>query len=1041
MIKNSATIYINGINLTAFVVQPLKWGNLLDERLDEMFLSLRHCPFENFKPLTPVEIHFSNALVFGSTTIDTQTDVKRYIVADDQNATENPNGSGLYNHDLYVIELTKLLECIAVDTNTITNDLGRTYTNNPQSVSGDLNIVTVMGSAMTVFLDQYFTPSAYSIDSPAATGTFSFPSPATLFSTFYNQWKDYTGGASATSDYYSPLLSMFVYRNGRTIYSSSWYWADGWNITDNFLSGFNQTIDSGTYEILLRCELSFFEWKSNISGGSFALTANKYSTLQYNFVAVENQYPFKRWTITDVINRLCDIAEPIRQGETPRFQLNADQASLYDNVLAPQFSFTKSTFRECLQQCGKIVHGEPRLDVLTNSDGSFSYEISYDQYGGTELSNISGKPYISKTVSQTIESYASQLDSSTDNIVNQLDKYAGVITDPYAGGYKTVRTETLYVRITDANMLIATQYPINSIEKVECGFISGNSSIGQNNDITPYVFESSIYNTQLSSYSSDYPYSKAYGLCYTQGQRNITGLNFKQEDPISDVFKNYAIINILSAVTNQSVTDLTQNLDYALLAFRVTYTPFYNSRVGQTKVNYGDYPYAAALIYNQQANIVEASYYGENLKGTIARVGNMEKSITYNLARLSDIPKAGMLYDEDYYISAVSVEFLPTYIKCTIGLSKDFNRLSQYIGISSVKRFYEVSQGQAQERNTLWKEYIVVGDQITADTDCYTGRYMLDQIANAFDQSDGASAGFAPITNVVAWGTTYGGSELPAVTLPVISSAFGNSIAFSWTYEDNYSAGAVASYQSGGTGGQQTDGYFQDNYQYTDYYGRMYFYNFDLQQHATLPTTITQQTAIGLALPGSDAATANSLFVSTIGNNPIVLRKDNREALQCNFQIDFVSNRKGLIIGSALAAYCSAVRPPNSDLRAKLYVLQEPVSKFINHVTGELNIDLSTLTGQEVSTSSVQNNTFSVLLSSGTTFQSSGVSWVICTTPDPQTQTVQDEEGNVVTQTIQYGGDVLLAQNMQITAGDTFPAVYFALKRDVFDRSCWVANK
>lgn len=1007
MIKNSATIYINGINLTAFVVQPLKWGNLLDERLDEMFLSLRHCPFENFKPLTPVEIHFSNALVFGSTTIDTQTDVKRYIVADDQNATENPNGSGLYNHDLYVIELTKLLECIAVDTNTITNSMGRVFTDNAKQ------IIPEQG---TLDLDIYVpqTPSTYV--SPILAGqSFEFVKCSSIF--------PYIAGEYDANIY---TFTQEVYLNNDLLWSNTFVWDVTGNTGQDI--GYTTTLQEGTYKV---------KYSFNLNGTPALAT----KIANYTFLCVANQYPFKRWTITDVINRLCDIAEPIRQGETPRFQLNADQASLYDNVLAPQISFTKSTFRECLQQCGKIVHGEPRLDVLTNSDGSFSYEISYDQYGGTELSNISGKPYISKTVSQTIESYASQLDSSTDNIVNQLDKYAGVITDPYAGGYKTVRTETLYVRITDANMLIATQYPINSIEKVECVILGSNSTFKENNDITPYVFESSIYNTQLSSYSSDYPYSKAYGLCYTQGQRNITGLNFKQEDPISDVFKNYAIINILSAVTNQSVTDLTQNLDYALLAFRVTYTPFYNSRVGQTKVNYGDYPYAAALIYNQQANIVEASYYGENLKGTIARIGNMEKSITYNLARLSDIPKAGMLYDEDYYISAVSVEFLPTYIKCTIGLSKDFNRLSQYIGISSVKRFYEVSQGQAQERNTLWKEYIVVGDQITADTDCYTGSYMLDQIANAFDQSDGASAGFAPITNVVAWGTTYGGSELPAVTLPVISSAFGNSIAFSWTYEDNYSAGAVASYQSGGTGGQQTDGYFQDNYQYTDYYGRMYFYNFDLQQHATLPTTITQQTAIGLALPGSDAATANSLFVSTIGNNPIVLRKDNREALQCNFQIDFVSNRKGLIIGSALAAYCSAVRPPNSDLRAKLYVLQEPVSKFINHVTGELNIDLSTLTGQEVSTSSVQNNTFSVLLSAGTTFQSSGVSWVICTTPDPQTQTVQDEEGNVVTQTIQYGGDVLLAQNMQITAGDTFPAVYFALKRDVFDRSCWVANK
>lgn len=126
-IKNSAAVYINGINLTHYTVMPLKWGNFLDEQLDEMYISLRHCPIKNFKPLTPVEIHFSNTLYWGSTTVDTQKRVKRYLVANDSNAEESPVGKKLYNHDLYVIEITKYAECIVVDTITYTNDLGRTY--------------------------------------------------------------------------------------------------------------------------------------------------------------------------------------------------------------------------------------------------------------------------------------------------------------------------------------------------------------------------------------------------------------------------------------------------------------------------------------------------------------------------------------------------------------------------------------------------------------------------------------------------------------------------------------------------------------------------------------------------------------------------------------------------------------------------------------------------------------------------------------------------------------------------------------------------
>lgn len=1027
MIKNSAVIYINGINLTAFTVMPLKWGNFLDERLDEMYIALRHCPFENFKPLTPVEIHFSNELYFGSTTVDSQTNIKRYLIADDQNATENPVGSGLYDHDLYIIEVTKLLECIAVDTNTITNDLGRNYTNNAPPVTP----VITEGQSSSY---QPVTPSSFV--SPLPTGNFFFPSAHTIFPYIL---QPSAGRPGSFTNVYTQTIKPV---NGNNIFSNTYKIAvssSGVQTTIGNDIGATINLTAQYYEVIYS-----FTGTHTHSGQTTSFTVSA----TYTFLVVENQYPLKQWTITDVINRLCDIAEPIRQGETPRFVLQGaengvpytagSQAELFDNVLAPQFSFTKSTFRECLQQCGKVIHGEPRLDIATNADGSFYYQISFDLYGQMEQSNISVMPYIAKTVSQVVDSYASQLDSSAENLVNQLDKYSGVIVEPYREGYKTVRTETLYVRITEENMLIPTQYPIYSIEKLECGFVPNNTSLGQNIDITPYVFESSIYNTQLSSYSSQYPYSKAYGITYTQGQKNLTALNFKPENPISPIFEQYAIINIINAATNSNITSLDD--DYPLLAFRVTYTPFYNSRVGQTKLNYGDYPYAATLIYNQQANVIESRYYGENLKGTIARLGNVEKSITYNLARLSEIPAAGQLFDSDYYISAVSVEFLPTYIKCTLGLSKDFNRLSQYIGISSVKRFYEVSQGQTVERNTLWQEYIVVGDQITPDTDCYTGTNMMQAIANTFEQE----STFLPLTNVTAWGESYGGSVLPVVSLPVISSAFGNSIAFSWTYEDNYSAGAISTYQTntytptGKDDPVTVSGYFQDNYKYTDYYGKMYYYNFDLEEAGTAITSAGQQTSIGTSLPEGTQPTTASGYVSTVGESPIKFRKDNREKPQCNFQIDFVSNRDGLIIGSALAAYCSAVRTPDSSLSALLYIFDQPLNKFIDHVSGSINVDISQLDGRPVNITQDSAGQFHV---SARYLFAAGQSWAICTQQTIETTTVQDDEGNIVTQSIQKGGDVLIAQNMTFEQNADFPTVYFTLKRDIFDRSCWVANK
>ena len=1094
-IKNSAAVYINGINLTAFTVTPLKWGNFLDEQLDEMYLALRHCPIENFKPLTPVEIHFKNELYFGSTTVDTQTKIKRYFVANDSNAEENPVGRKLYNHDLYLIEITKYAECIVVDTITFTNDLGREYLVHPSAI----------------------VPSAFVDSNPVENPNFvntidTYVTPQSSFSSFTcvsinNIYKDASG---AVNKYF--LLSS---HNGQNSYLrvsfNSQQIANIENLTDSYVI---ENLQGGIYTI----EYGFWR-EMQYSGNS----VYEFDTVTYSFSVVENYYPLKTLTITDVINRLLDVAEPLRQGENPRFVLQGinpltgavtagSQADKFDKILAPQFSFTKQTLRECLREIGGVVHGEPRLDIAQDSEGNYYFEVSFDLYGQTDIAGIYAKKYISKTVSEVVDSYASQIDSNAENLVNQLDKYAGVIVEPYANGYKTVRTETLYVRITEENMLIPTQYPIYTVEKLECGFVPNNTSLGQNIDITAYVFEASIYNSRLSSYSSQYPYSKAYGITYTQGQKNLTALNFKPENPIAPIFEKYSIINIINAATNGNISGLGE--DYPLLAFRVTYTPFYNSRVGQTKINYGDYPYAASLIYNQQANVIESRYYGENLKGVIARLGNVDKSITYNLARLSDIPQAGQMFDENYYISTVSVEYLPTYIKCTLALSKDFNRLSQYIGISSVKRYSEVSQGQAVERNTLWKEYIVVGDTETPDNDCFCGSLFLDSVANTFLQNKTV----LPLTNVLAFGGTYStpseeqgqdiGSSvsllniqgqaflvisdqvdktvkiqyiwannnytiyvdcifdstrvgpigawtdsstyqllsayqvvlpLPIVNLPVVSSAFGNSIAFSWAYEDNYSAGAISSYQQGAGDYSKVTGYFQNNYQYTDYYGKLYYYNFSIKRMGAMVSTFQGQTNIGTALPNGSWDNSEIGAISTFGNAPILLRKDNREKLQCNFQVDFVSNRKGLIIGSALAAYNPFVRGSDSSLAAKLYIFDAPLNKFINHAEAQAGIDLSGMTGYAVNVSTAANGQFTV---SASAFSTGGKAWAIITAQsESEPYMVEDEQGNQYEMTDTKGGDVLIAQNMDIAAGDAFPTVYFTKKRKIFKEDVWTANR
>lgn len=855
----------------------------------------------------------------------------------------------------------------------------------------------------------------------------------------------------------------------------------------------------------------------------------------YTFSVVENKLPLKPWTITSVINRLLDLCEPLRKGEKPRFRLNgmddlgniipeglagAGQAAQFDKITAPQFSLTRQTLRECLQEIGKVIHGEPRLRVKKGEDyklfktesfndgkayigsnspepydqsqtyyvyidknylkatiesevdasspanddyylvldnNSFTgkagvyekftskdryyYEVYYDLYASQDNSDVWTMPYTNKSVEWAINNYQTWLDTNAENLVNQLDKLGGVIVEPYATGSKSVRTENQYVRIQDNNMLIATQYPIYTVDKLEYIYKEGHAI--KSLDITAYLFEKSEYDTRLSSYSEQYPYSKAFGLYFTQGQKNIGGLNFKVESASSIKFKNFAITNILQQLLGSGYSLPA----YPLLTFRITYMPYYNARVAQSKTNYKDFKYTAALIYNQQSNVIESRYYGENLKGVAARLGNVEKSFMYCLKSTGKIPQAGQLYGNDYYISAVATEILPTYVRCTVGISKDFNRISAYIGVPSEKRYYEISKIQAIERNILWREYVVVGNEEIADTESFINPQMIASLAMTF--TGGENIVRYHVTRVFTQGYTAKLNPLPVIELPVISSAFGNSISFSWKYEDNYSAGAMSQQIDNSITGGVT-GYWQNDVRYTDFYGNVYYYLFMVTNGYTLGNPDT--TGRALALPAYFDQNWNPMnndfvrersFVSNVKTGEsnlsiantdyaMVMRKDNRESLQINFQIDFVTNTD-IIIGSALASYCPAVRASSLGI-ARLYVFPTELNKFTDHVEAWEKVDLSKLPYVEVTTT-VENNRFTV---NAPRFPASGKSWAIVTPQsEGEAEQVEDEKGNVSEYKRIIGGDLLIGRNQEVSAGQAFTPIYFTPKREIYDKSVW----
>lgn len=842
---NRLKVLIDGTDYTNHVPFPFKWSALLDEQLDEAALELMRVPIENFEPLLDVVVKVWND------SDETRVITHNMLVANDE-AHEIPPGSGKYNHTLYLIEETKYLEGFYVRSHGYVD-----------AKNGNDKTIQVSPGLTNDFvkLNLNFTK----LTSPIAPGNTSIPNCSGIM-----QWE-------GTIDFKNQC-KIEVYQGAIKIYDSA---ARG----DDAVNGnINVTLSAGNVMIVYSI---------------VATTAALIDGCAIYSLSVTTHNSFNKWTARSVIERALILAEPLRKSDCPRFWLNPTQAAEFEKIEVPEFQFTQSNLREILQGIGQYVHGEPRLK---------GHEIYYDMYGSSEQTEPYSV-YAAKEVSRTLDRYTTNIDSSVGNLFNSLGYAKGVFIEPFAGAALSMRCETMYARIEDSNMIFATKFGINSVEKFEYYDDTNNKFY----DITPYVFEFADYN-QMSSFSANYPYSKAYALYYTQGESGIRGFNFKQENQFSPALEKYAIVNILTVVLGND-PDISL---YPKMQFRITYQAFMPARVQQSKSLIVAKKHFTTA-YNQGQNVVESRYYGENLKGVIARLGNVDKVVTVVKQGLPIIPKVGTLYDDDYYISTVAVEVQPQTTKITLALSQDFNRYSAYVSLDRQKRQYEISEKAAYESMLSYRDYAIIGDNATAYGDALT---KINKVVEFMQYPQDTNK---PVTLLKTKGVDVDGNNLQEVALPCQPASMGNSIVFISGYKDNYSAGDnVFAHEIGAV--VKTQNFFQQGVPYSDFFGNIEKLHLE---YYTGGKAIGEDNEFNLAstLPAANYLLPDDSPLITTGDNPLWVKKGSTEILGINYQIDFVSNRRSIVIGSGFAKYCSLVNGYN-DSEISLVLLKNRLNKF-----------------------------------------------------------------------------------------------------------------
>ena len=965
-------LLIDNVDYSEYAVWTFQGQDTLNESLDLNYIELKGTDIENpFTPFLDVEIQIKDDS--GTTTIN------KFIESDTVTKIISNN---TYNHNLLFIEETKWFERLFVEKTIrqpLIHDYGQLNTGmfvsaySLREAPGPVREEHNESDNLTLFNSVLQVNQNYQIYNPMY---LMYEIQEDLDDIFY--WIPWNADLKRTA-------TLNIYNPNNQIELSITKEVNAGELpTDTFT--FTPTMQ-GTYRFELTMPKQLYE-----SGGYYIT-----GSAMFDVSAIIKAEPKDDYTIRDTINFLLDTCVTLRENETPIFSLAepSDYIDVSDDykervqrildATSPEFTFNKMSLFEALKMIGDYAHFLPRLK---------DKKIYFDLLGRMDYADVEslGEEY-SSVSSQSSNDFCNALDSQVNNLTNMDDEKQGSVSTPDNLGYRTLRTETGTVQITDQNIIIPTEDNIEKIISLELGYLNNdNTYIG---DITPFVYENDEYQT-LSSYGSTYPTSKMFALKYTQGQPNITELSFEREHPVSGSFESIAIINIIFKKLNKSISwwnSFWSNEDVFKLQYRLVYTPSTDTKVTQFKANKDDIQDKPLYIaYNQSASKVSSNAYGENLKGTIAKLGNVEKTKMYILPTFDLIPKCGTLFDKDYYISVVKYEVYPNFIKCELGLSKNYNNKSAYVEINSQLEFFEYNRNIIIDRYIVYEEFCEVGtDNNDTDTNSMITNAGIDKFANSFVDNYSSTA----VSCVKAQGYDADDNPLTEVVLPVISLGIGNSILLSYHYEDSVSAGNMA-FDSGSTR-------YQNLVKYVDIYGELDNLKLQYGISTTQPTNYNDAVNRGDTIPYTDNFGNMETYFET-GTNKIVLKKGVGEIPHITYQIHFVANNNNLVIGSGLTRKSTFTTSEVHNYR--LYLLQNPINKF------ETKIDLTnaTLLGTISTTKDYTNK--KVKIEDFTAPSGNYKAWAIV-------------------QTYNNYNDLIIGENIDIIGGQTVTMPTFKFKRSI----------
>lgn len=656
-----------------------------------------------------------------------------------------------------------------------------------------------------------------------------------------------------------------------------------------------------------------------------APTENAYNLYNKAFLTTQNHFKIK--------------GVPIDETPKAYYLEDTDKQELQNTIIVENF-YNQKNWWELQLDIGKYIHAIPK--VRFGKDDRFV--TTWKKLGDpTQYLDVGNKITIYN--SKNIEEYVDACSSYVSNMV----QLGGVIDEWVA----PKSSSSDYLVYNDVAEIITSMNIIElvdlEVKNVSCPFIESNdirNLVGKGTrgeDPNGFIFEENIYN--ILSINANDSVNKGFALYYSLGTNKIQGLSYQLPSVnTGDNVQEYAVKRILGKVFSVDPAKW-KDLKINDFIFHVVYRTKDSIRTNQTRPDLRKYLLASKYdrvpqhnqFNNQTDTVVDSVKFGNNTYGLLIRTGNTTYKVTEWVTSLFKLKQSGELYkirDNLYYVSKVKNTYYSNHIISEVEFSKDFNRLSQIIGIPSEPRFYEISEQSQIKRDISLDEYIVVGTKpIEVDkTNSFIRQSGWEFISNLLLGNINHYPKYAvtKFKNDIDKSTIAGNETYNVEVCTALSSlSIQNTLTFSWKMKDNFSAGdqVVGTSLSVKDDDKTNTAYAQlKPFRYPDVYGRADLLDFSIiEDYEMTPEqvhnrplnpidTITNKLCLFSSEKEGEIIVPNS--------HGIALLKDNREMLSFNFNLQVISDSDRFVL--------SAYMWQNNKNNLKLALLNEEVNKISN---------------------------------------------------------------------------------------------------------------